>query len=234
MMSEDNPYAAIARAFAEVRDSDAPLNERLRKLAEAVNTGSPVFADAVERMIARLAASGCGAEAPAVGEPLPAFLLPEASGGLVGLAEILEHGPAVVSFYRGHWCPYCQLTASTAARLQERVGVQRMVAITPETPAYSRELAEQAGITYPMLTDLDCGYALSLSLAFWVDTAFADLLRGIGNDLAVFQASKGWFLPIPATFVVNSRGIIVARHIDPDYRRRMEVDELLEAFESAD
>ena len=109
-----------------------------------------------------------------------------------------------------------------------------MVAITPETPAYNRELASLTGVSCPILTDLDCGYALSLNLAFWVDTAFADLLRGIGNDLAVFQASKGWFLPIPATFVVNSRGIIVARHIDPDYRRRMEVDELLEAFESAD
>lgn len=233
-MSDDNPYEAIAKVFAVVRDSDAPLNERLRLLAEAVNDGSPMFAAAVERMIERLDAAGCGDQAPELGEPLPPFILPDAAGGLVSLAEVITRGPAVVSFYRGHWCPYCQLTASTAATLQTRIGPGRMVAITPETPGYNRDFAAQSGIAYPILSDLDCGYALSLGLAYWVDHAFADLLRAIGNDLAVFQASAGWFLPIPATFVVNSRGLIVARHIDPDYRRRMEVDDLLAAFEAAD
>jgi peroxiredoxin len=233
-MSDDNPYAAIAKVFAMVRDSDAPLNERLHRLAEAVNAGSPVFAAAVERMIERLEASECGDQAPGLGEPLPPFILPDAKGGLVSLADVVARGPAVVSFYRGHWCPYCQLTANTAATLQSRIGPEHMVAITPETPSYNRDFAAQAGITYPVVTDLDCGYALSLSLAFWVDRAFADLLMAIGNDLAVFQSNAGWFLPIPATFVVNSRGLIVGRHIDPDYRRRMEVDDLLDAFEAAD
>jgi peroxiredoxin len=233
-MPDDNPYAAIALVMAEVRDSDAPLNERLRKLAQAVNAGSPIFAAAVDRVIARLSAAGGGAAAPGLGESLPPFLLPDAAGRLVSLSDILERGPAVISFYRGHWCPYCQLTAATAARLQTRIGPEHMVAITPETPAYNRDLAAQAGIGYPVLTDLDCGYALSLNLAFWVDNAFADLMRGVGNDLALFQASAGWFLPIPATFVVDSRSVIVARHINPDYRRRMEVDDLLAAFESAD
>ncbi len=133
-MSDDNPYEAIAKVFAEVRDSDAPLNERLRLLAEAVNDGSPMFAAAVERMIERLDAAACGDQAPELGEPLPPFILPDAAGGLVSLAEVIARGPAVVSFYRGHWCPYCQLTASTAATLQSRIGAGRMVAITPETP----------------------------------------------------------------------------------------------------
>lgn len=233
-MADDNPYVAIAKVFAEVRDSDAPLNERLHRLAEAVSAGSPDFAVAVEAMIARLAASGCGREAPSVGEPLPSFLLPDSSGGLISLSDLTARGPVVVSFYRGHWCPYCRLTARTVATLQSRIGAEHLVAITPETPAYNRELAAQAGIGYPMLTDLDCGYALLLNLAFWLEPKFAEALRAIGSDLAVFQASAGWFLPIPATFVVNSRGLIVARHIDPNYRRRMEVEELLAAFAAAD
>lgn len=233
-MSADNPYAAIAKVFDEVRDSDAPLNERLQRLAEAVRIGSPVFGDAVERLIARLAANDCGAGAPGLGESLPGFLLPDSGGGLVSSADLTARGPAVISFYRGHWCPYCRLSALSAAKMQGRIGSEHMVAITPEMPAYNRALAAQAGIAYPILTDFDCGYSLSLNLAYWVEPLFADLLRSIGNDLAVFQASPGWFLPIPATFVVNSRGFVVARHIDPDYRRRMEVDELLAAYSSAD
>ncbi len=232
-MSDETLYAEIAKVFAMVRDSDAPLNERLHKLAGAVDAASPAFAHAVNVLIDRLALSGCGAQAPEIGEPLPSFVLPDASGNLISLTDLVGRGPAVVSFYRGHWCPYCQLTATTAATIQTRIGAGRMVAITPEMPAYNRDLAAQTGIAYPMLTDLDCGYALSLNLAFWVDTSFADLLRGIGTDLAVYQAGSAWFLPIPATFVVNSRGVIVARHIDPDYRRRMEVDELLAAFKGA-
>jgi len=232
-MTTDNPYAAIARVFAEVRDSDAPLNARLAKLAEAVNRGSPAFAHAVDQLIDRLAAGQCGAQAPKVGEPLPPFLLPNASDGLVGLSDLVARGPAVVSFYRGHWCPYCQLTAATFSRLQAHIGAEHFVAITPETATYNRGFAAEAGLSHAVLTDLDCGYALSLGLAIWINKAFADLLRGVGTDLAAYQAGAAWFLPIPATFVVNSRGVIVARHIDPDYRRRMEVDELLAAFTSA-
>jgi peroxiredoxin len=233
-MSDENPYAVIAEVYDAVRDSDAPLNERLQKLAEAVRCGTPDFARAVEALIARLAANDSGAGAPAPGQPLPPFLLPDETGGLVGLSDLIARGPAVVSFYRGHWCPYCRLTATTVASLHSRIGPGHFAAITPETPAYNREFAARAGMAWPVLTDLDCGYALSLNLAFWIDETFAGLMRGVGNDLAVFHAGAAWFLPIPATFVVDSRGLIVARHIDPDYRRRMEIDALLAAFEGAD
>lgn len=232
-MSEHNPYAAIARIFERVRGMDAPLNSRLQILAEAVQEGAPDFAPAVETLIDRLIAAGCGAGAPAVGEPLPPFLLADTAGRLVGLDEIVARGPAVVSFFRGHWCPYCQLTGSVFADLQVVVGPSHMVAITPETAVYNRQLGQSTGMTYPVLTDVDCGYALSLNLAFWVDRSFADLMRAIDRDLSAYQAGAAWILPIPATFVVDSGGIIVSRHIDPDYRRRMEIDDLLAAYQGA-
>lgn len=231
---EHNPYAAIAAIFDQVRSMDAPLNVRLQKLAEAVQIGSPAFVPAVEGLILRLATHGCGKTAPAVGEALPPFLLPDSREHLVGLAEILDRGPAVVSFFRGHWCPYCQLTGMAFADLRNRIGDAHMVAITPERPAFNRLFAETTGITFPVLTDIDCGYALALNLAFWLDDAFAALMRKIDRDLAVYQAGSAWLLPIPATFVLNSRGIIVSRHIDPDYRQRMEISGLLDAFDAAD
>lgn len=230
-MTEESPYAAIARVFDQVRDMDAPLNARLLLLAEAVRQGSPVFADAVDALIGRISRAGLGRNAPGVGDPMPPFMLPDQSGRLVRLDEVLDSGPAVVSFHRGHWCPYCRLTASAFAKVQDAIGPTHMVAITPETASFNGRLIEAAGIAYRVLTDLDSGYALSLNLAFWVDDSFADLMRSVGQDLASYQAGGAWVLPIPATFVVASDGRIVARHIDPDYRRRMEIDELISAME---
>jgi peroxiredoxin len=232
-LTEPSPYAAIAQVFDTVRGMDAPLNLRLWLLAEAVKEGTPQFAEAVEALIARLAGAGLGRRAPAVGEPLPPFLLPDETGRLTGLAEILDAGPAVVSFHRGHWCPYCRLSASAFARVQDVIGPRHMVAITPETGRRNVQFAEETRIAYRVLTDPDNGYALSLNLAFWIDDSFADLMRAVGQDLANYQAGAAWVLPIPATFIVDSRGVIAARHVDPDYRRRMEIDDLVAAFEEA-
>lgn len=233
-MSEESPYAAIGRVFDQVRNMDAPLNARLMLLAEAVNQGSPQFAAAVTTLIDRIRGAGLGVAAPAVGEAMPPFLLPDHTGRLTRLQDLLERGPAVISFHRGHWCPYCRLTASAFAQVQDEIGPSHMVAVTPETRSYNARLIEQTAIAYPVLTDPDSGYALSLNLAFWVDDSFAALMRSVGQDLAAYQAAGAWLLPIPATFVVDSSGVVVARHVDPDYRRRMEVDDLMAAFEAAD
>lgn len=232
-MSEPSPYALIAQVFDQVQQTDAPLSVRLRMLADAVRTGSPRFAEAVETLIARLTQSGLGQGAPQVGEAMPPFLLPDQTRRLVHLGDMLANGPAVVSFHRGHWCPYCVMTANASAQAQDRIGRAQMVAITPETRGYAARLIERTGIGYRVLTDPDSGYALSLNLAFWLDDGFAALLRSVGQDLAAYQSRGAWVLPVPATFVVNTGGVVVARHVDPDYRRRIEVDDLVAAFERA-
>lgn len=233
MTPADDPYAAIARIFDRVRDSDAPLRVRLEMLAEAVRADSPDFAPAVDRLVASLLRSGLGGGAPGIGEAMPPFLLPDQAGRLVSLPSILARGPAVVSFYRGHWCPYCRLSALSFAGVQDLVGMDRMVAITPERQAFNQQLIRDSGIGYPVLTDADSGYAMSLNLAFYVGAELVEKMTEIGVDLNNFQTGAQWVLPIPATFVVDSGGRIVARHLDPDYRTRMNVDELLAALESA-
>ncbi|MBW8879874.1 MAG: AhpC/TSA family protein [Asticcacaulis sp.] len=232
-MTGKSPYEVIGEIFEQMRNSDAPLNQRLRAFAEAVQVGSPQFTPLVDGLISRLSVAGCGKDAPDIGDPMPNFLLPDATNRLVGLSEILARGPAVVSFYRGHWCPYCRLAATTYAGLEATVGAAHMVAITPELRRLNGVFSEQTGIAYPILTDIDCGYALSLNLAFWLDEAFTAMMRSIGRDLGSYHAGAGWVLPIPATFVVDSHGVVVRRHVDPDYRQRMEVEDLLEAFRAA-
>ncbi|WP_245428231.1 peroxiredoxin-like family protein [Roseiarcus fermentans] len=211
---------------------DAPLSVRLQAVADTVRALSPAFADVIERMVARLADNGVGVTAPRPGEPMPPFLLPDETGRLVSLAGLLKRGPLVVSFNRGHWCPYCRLHIDALTRAEAEIaslGAQ-IVAISPETSAWAAELKAYAEARFPILSDLDGGYALELNLLFWVGDEAQRGMAAAGVDLAQFHGNDTWMLPIPATFVVDADGIVLARFVDPDYRRRMEVEDLLETL----
>ena len=210
---------------------DAPLNARLKAVADEVARLSPDFAAVVERMVARLEANEVGQSAPQMGEPMPDFILPDEKGALVRLGALLGQGPVVVSFNRGHWCPYCKLNADGLAQIApdiKRLGGQ-IVAISPETHQYGAALRDYAEAPFPVLTDLDNGYALSLNLAFWVGDEKREAMNAGGFDISLYNGNETWMLPIPATFVVGRDGLVKARHIDPDYRRRMELDAIVDA-----
>ena len=104
-----------------------------------------------------------------------------------------------------------------------------IVAISPETHQYSAALRDYAGAPFPVVTDLDNGYALSLNLAFWVGDEKREAMKQSGFDISLYNGNKTWMLPVPATFVVGRDGLVKARHIDPDYRRRMELDAIVDA-----
>jgi peroxiredoxin len=224
-----NPFAPVFAAFERARGLDAPLNDRMRVIADAVRKVSTEFADAVDAFVGRLQSAQAGAAAPRVGDPMPPFLLPDETGRLVTLRSLLGNGPLVIAFHRGHWCPYCRLNAYALAQVAKRLGRAQLVAITPELQKHSIELKADAGARYPILSDMDNGYALSLNLAVWVDDAMSSLIEAAGWDVPRYTGSGDWLLPIPATFVVGSDGVITARDIDPDYRRRMDLEELAEA-----
>ncbi len=232
IVTEKSFTESLEAATEEARRMDAPLSVRLQAVADRVRELSPAFADIVDRMVARLAENSVGLEAPRPGETMPPFLLPDETGRLVSLSSLLEKGPVVVSFNRGHWCPYCQLNVDALARAEPEVlalGAQ-IVAISPETCEWAAQLKAYAQAPFHVLSDLDGGYALELSLLFWVGEEKQRAMASGGFDLVHFQANDTWMLPIPATFVVGSNGVILARYVDPDYRRRMEVEDLLEAL----
>ncbi|WP_310473862.1 peroxiredoxin-like family protein [Sandarakinorhabdus sp.] len=223
----------IAALVAEVEDSrriDVPLGDRLRRLADRVRDLSPVYADAVDRFVSRLESVGAGASAPQVGDIMPDFMLPDQDGRMVTLQHLLASGPAVLVFHRGHWCPYCRLTMAGMAAIEARLAPHAIVAISPERQQYTRALRADAGAVFPFLSDVGSGYALSLNLAVWVDDAMARLIASSGLDIPEYQGSDGWIMPIPAVFIVGTDGRVIARHVDPDYRRRMELDAVLDVL----
>ena len=224
---------ALDKATARAIALDAPLRERLQIIADEVRSLSAVFAQAVDVFVARLQEAEAGALAPAVGDSLPDFLLPDQNGRLVGLRALVATGPAVVTFLRGHWCPYCKTTAVALGEMSEAAARQgaRIVAITPENRRYAQRLAEDSGGRIPILTDVDNGYALALNLAIWVDDDMSRLISSAGWNVPSYKTSPDWILPIPAAFVVNTDGVIVARHVNADYRTRMEIAEILGALD---
>ena len=166
---------------------------------------------------------------------MPPFVLPDDSGCLVSLEQLIERGPIAVMFHRGHWCPWCRLTIHALVRVHSKIAEAKgqVIAIMPDRQPFAIEFKREASSPFPVLIDMNNGYALSLNLAIWIGPDLERLLTSYGRTLPDYQGNDSWILPIPATFVVGRDGIIRARFIDPDFRRRMTVEELLDALKAA-
>ena len=212
-------FHTLEEAFFYCRDMDASLGDRLETFSAAARLLRPAMQEAVDRLVVRLMASDLGNAVPQIGDPMPPFILPDEKGDLVSLAGLLRVGPVAVTFHRGHWCPYCRINTKALAEAQTRIAAEgaRIVAIMPDRQQF----------------DMDNGYALSLNLAIWVGAELQELMSASGRDLTRYQGNDAWVLPLPASFVVDADGYIRGRFIDPDYRKRMAIDDLLKAIRSA-
>lgn len=225
----------LEAAFIQSRDMDASLAERLQAFADQVRAMGAVFQDSVDQLVARLRAFEVGEHAPKPGEPMPNFVLPDENGHLVSLEGLLERGPVAVTFHRGHWCPYCRINTKALVEAQDQIAAAggQIAAIMPDRQHYTAQLQAESDAGFPILTDFENGYAMSLGLAFWVGTEMQALMTQAGWDVAPSQGSDTWLLPIPATFVVGTDGIVTARFVDPDYRKRMAIEDLVAALRDA-
>jgi peroxiredoxin len=221
----------LDEAFKRVRDLDVSLQEQLRTFAETVSRQHPEFAAAVDRLVTRLRRYGAGEAAPKIGDPMPPFVLPNASAQMVTLEELLDRGPVAVTFHRGHWCPYCRININALVEAHKALPAgAEIVAIMPDRQKFVAELKSQSQVPFPILSDVDNGYAMSLNLTIWVGAEIQKMMEGRRLDLPTFQGNGSWMLPIPATFVVGRDGLIRARSIDPDYRKRMMISDMLAAM----
>ena len=210
--------------FATARALEGPLAAQLAAYDAKLRERNPAAGEAYNGLVDRLATLDVGAGAPAVGDELPPFTLPDDGGRLVASADLLANGPLVVSFNRGNWCAYCWLELSALqdcyAAILDAGG--SVVSITPDVATFSRRLKNRLGLGFPVLTDLDNGYALALGLAFALTDDVRALYDKVGFDLGTFQRSGGRFLPIPATLAVDRHGIVRHSYVNADFRERMD------------
>jgi peroxiredoxin len=225
----------VEESFVRCRNLEVPLADRLQAFANELRRLDPHVQATIDALVSRLATSAAGATAPKVGEPMPAFLLPDEQGRLVRLKDFLNEGPVALSFNRGHWCPYCRINIDALARAQEEVAAEGryIAAIVPDRQRFAMWLRSDAKAPFPVLTDIDNGYAMTLGLAFYVGDGLKHVMVGSGWDPSLSQGTDNWMLPIPATFIVGTAGIVHARFVDPDYRMRMAIEDMLAALRSA-
>jgi len=230
-MTADASAEALDEAFRHALGLDLSLSEQLRNFAEAARRIRPDFAAAADRLVERLRQNGVGDSSPRSGEEMPPFILPDDTGHLVRLDQLLTQGPIAVTFHRGHWCPYCRININALAKAHEEVSAQggQIIAIMPDRQKFVADFKSQAKVPFPILTDTDNGYALSLNLTIWIGAEMQRMMQGL-RDLPTFQGNSSWMLPIPATFVVGRDGLIRARFMDPDYRKRMAIADMLAAL----
>jgi len=168
------------------------------------------------------------------GDIAPDFSLPDAKGGSVTLSALLPQGPTVITFYRGGWCPYCniQLRAYQAILPEIAAAGASLVAISPQAPDGTLSTAETNALTFHVLSDVGNRVARSFGLVYSLPEELRVALRSVNKALPDINGDDSWELPVPSTYVVTDDGRVTLAHIDVDYTQRLEPEEILAALRS--
>ncbi len=167
-----------------------------------------------------------------VGEKAPDFTLPDTFGKQVKLSELLQHGPAVVTFYRGEWCPFCNLMLRAYQNILPQIQAlgASLVAISPQTPDHSLSTVEKKELTFTVLSDVGNTVARQYKLVFALPEQFRALYTSIGSDVPTFDGDTSWELPMPGTFIIAPDGVIRIAFVHEDHTRRLEPTALLDGL----
>lgn len=184
---------------------------------------------------AELIASGQAARAVRAGDRAPHFTLRDQNDNDVSLADLLAQGPLVVTFYRGVWCPYCniELQAINEVLPQIRAYGANVVAISPQTSGNSRKSVRENRLRFPVLSDVNGETSAAFGLRIQLPGYLVDLYRRVGNDLPAFNDDPSWTLPMPARYVIRHDGIVLYSEVSPDYTRRSDPAAMFAVLEKA-
>ncbi|MFB9278796.1 peroxiredoxin-like family protein [Cohnella cellulosilytica] len=205
------------------------LNEQLSAIKQQFIAATPAEAHlALSRFIQEQQNSGLynGLEA---GSKTKDFVLKNALGHSVSLYETLYKGPVVLTFYRGGWCPYCntQLRAYQSILPQIREMGGQLIAVSPQSPDNTLSQVEKEQLTFEVLSDTNGLVAARYNLLCDVPEYVRNVLEGFGLDLAEYNQTDKWILPVPATFMIDENAIIRSAYVNADFMQRMEPDDIL-------
>jgi peroxiredoxin len=212
------------------------LQRKLVALREQVHQRLGDNFNIFTRQLTELKSEGVAERSLQVGQPAPRFVLPDANENLVSIAELLQQGPVVLSFFHGEWSPCCNLQAHAYQEvLPQLEGLEAtLVAISPEAPSFGRVWIDKEHLSFPILSDYGNWIARQFGLVFTMNEEMRSLmLDGFGVNLAGRNADGSWELPLTGTFVIDTDGIIQFADVHPDFMTgRTEPEAILEALRS--
>lgn len=178
---------------------------------------------------ADLIASGQAERALKAGDRAPAFQLPDANGNRVSSAELLASGPLVVTFYRGVWCPYCNMDLQAIEEAAEEIRSRgaALVAISQQTPTNNAKAQRDHRLSFPVLADRGGEVAAAFGLRWSLPDDLKKVMMSFRVDLALFNGESSWTLPMPARYVIAADGVIAYAEVNADYTRRPDPSEVL-------
>ncbi len=199
------------------------------ELAARAEAGLAFFSEERAAVYAKaqttIEASGIADRALRVGDVAPEFELPDAYGSMVNSAELLQRGPMIVSFYRGSWCPFCNLELRALQRELDSVesAGATLVAISPNVPDESLALVEEHELTFPVLSDGENAVARLFNLVYEMDPDLVAFYKEVSQRaINEMNGSERWELPVPATYVIDRDGTIRYDFVDLNHRVRAE------------
>lgn len=207
------------------------LREQTDAKIAAGRKGNPEFMKGIDEVIKEAKAFKEGSNALKLGDKAPSFTLPNQQGTLVSLDNLLAKGPVIVTFYRGSWCPYCNLQLKALqSRLEQIHGLgAQLVAISPEVPDDSLTENEISEMNFEVLSDQNADVAGQFGVAWKVPDFVLDHMK-VDRHLDIEKINNGNanIMPIPATFVLDKAGTAVWRFVDVDYRVRSEPQDIID------
>jgi peroxiredoxin len=210
------------------------LDERLKTLRTKESADTPAdLKSALSVELKALISSGQAGRALKVGKQAPDFVLPDSAGNSVSSAELLKKGPLVITFYRGAWCPFCNADIQALETAADRIRGfgAALVAISPQTPANSRQSLQDNHLSFPILSDKNCELADKFGIRWMPSQALQGVYRNFGTDVGSFNGDGSWALPMPARYVIAPSGEIVYAVINANYTHRPEPGDVCPVLE---
>jgi peroxiredoxin len=233
--------AAPPSSTEKLKETAMSLQAKLDAFKADFEAGKPPYnvprsvIETMHRATAELIASEAAQRARKAGDVAPSFSLKDPEGNVVNSADLLQRGPLVLSFYRGVWCPYCnmELQALEAAKPKfDKYGAS-LVAISPQTAPNSRKSVRQNNLSFPILSDAKGKVGAAFGLRFNLPDYLVELYKQLKNDLPTFNDDPSWTLPMPARYVIGQDGVILYSEVNPDYTRRPEPEDMIPVLQQA-
>ncbi|MEW9700422.1 peroxiredoxin-like family protein [Paenibacillus sp. SI8] len=208
------------------------LNKQLQAVEQELKAVIPLEAYRIlQQSIEDLQLSGI-ASGLQVGEEAIDFTLKDALGREINLFNETARGPVILTFYRGGWCPYCNLQLRAYQKVLPQIQElgASIIAVSPQTPDHTLSQQEKEQLSFLVASDTEGHVANQYKVLYEVSDSLKSVLQGFGGDLAAYNGTDRWILPVPATFVIDSKSVIQFAHVDPNFMRRLEPEIILEVL----